>query len=265
VTPDIGAPRPWNRGLKNQQGKLLKAQEDNQSSRTAPTGALERKKKAVKATLPSSHAIERAWKIALEEVFPGIPFIPFGVVERTNLKRLATRWTESHDDASFLDFIDWLVRNWRSLIQSEFGWIKDAPQFPVVAVVVKMFDRFLGAWRQRAEMKAKWNMPEREQAITRLTMRGVDRPIAEARIDEMFEKSDILSKIRKEQTKLHRTRIAFARQQEEALQTQARLRNKKPRTVLRPSRSVEPPTVADSEFGRYEDGDPAENVPKKPA
>jgi hypothetical protein len=85
---------------------------------------------------PASSSVQPAantdiWVAAWRETFPGVPVGLLRDAEHAQLAQ-ARRDYESMSNNDWSDFLDWSVRNWRHVIQAEFGWVRKwcPPKFP---------------------------------------------------------------------------------------------------------------------------------------
>jgi len=125
-----------------------------------------------KATGPQAavDAVDAAWRLALTDTFPGTAYRTWGVREKAQVKLVLKNW---RGDITFLEFIDWAVRNWTAIMRKQFKWMtrETPPAVPVLSFFIAFLTQFADC---RAEGKLEeWLSDLDRTQLERMTGRGM--------------------------------------------------------------------------------------------
>ena len=257
---NLGIPYPKSWGLNKEKEEESKAGRSKLSSPSAPTRIQDTVATALGKTLLSGSDVMDVWRIAHNEVFSEVAFVGWKVGDKANVKRLAKQWAKSGEKETFGVFVEWVVRQWRTIMDESFRWMKESrpPEFPAVGLFVKFYDKFVQAWQGRVSLQRKQGMSARARYIHDLMQRGVSAEIAEQKADERFKGGETLDRIKAEQAKLDAKRRAFAAQQNYQAQRQQVVSKRRRAHVV--VKAVDPEKVDVSqildEFGDFDASNP---------
>lgn len=158
---------------------------------------------AVKASIPQLQIVVQA---AWADTFVDVPCCSFKQREWLILTGVQKRWEGAEP---FTRFLDWSVRLWRYICDSHFSTLKQKPEFFDVGFFARFSDGFQRAWLAKAEIAKLVGMTERQRRVSVLVSRGIPLEIAEEEVAEKLGYAETLRKIQKENSRLHRQRIAI--------------------------------------------------------
>jgi len=184
-----------------------------------PAKAKSAKAKAFAATSakgPTAHAVESVWRLAVMETFSGMGIAHFAwsIREKGQVSQAVKKWGFAAT-GTFLDFVDYSVRNWTQIVARKFGWMKERvpPTVPEVGFFLWRLNDFVEVWTTH-ELD-RFAKDSDQSSYVRLRARGLTHDEAVLRL----AKDNAVGSLRDEMT---RREAAVQRRERSAKEREAR-------------------------------------------
>ncbi len=132
--------------------------------------------------VPYMKAFPAIWRDLTEANAPEVPASPVTEKAFAILRQYGKSWTAARKEGEFMEYLDWVFDNWRTLGAGVFDWMKDFPPTPTIPILTnaKIRHYIEDAYKQK-EWWARWRkMDECERRVLHLvTNKGMDRDKAE--------------------------------------------------------------------------------------
>jgi hypothetical protein len=158
-------------------------------------------------------ALMKTWQAAFEETFADIPnavFTPPSLIDLGKLKStVLAKWRGRTEDLH--DVVEFTVRNWRGIMERQFGWMTKSPPptLPSLTFFIQFRLQFIDIWTSRATDRWLDDLPATDQTrLIELTFKqGLSTEVALAKIGE--EKA--LLRMRQENERIRQEALADKR------------------------------------------------------
>jgi len=74
-----------------------------------------------------------------------------------------------------IEYLKWIVENWKSIMATTFKWMTDPPSYPSVPFLIRFKDEFQSAFARKEEIIAEAKMTVAERLIESRVRKGVPR------------------------------------------------------------------------------------------
>lgn len=167
---------------------------------------------ALRSTATPS-ALMKTWQAAFEDTFVDIPnavFTPPSMIDLGKLKSaVLEKWRGKTEDLH--DVIEFTVRNWRGIMERQFGWMTKSPPptLPSLTFFIQFRLQFIDIWTSRATDRWLDDLPanDRTRLIELTFKQGLSTEVALAKIGE--EKA--LLRMRQENERIRQEALADKR------------------------------------------------------
>ena len=150
-------------------------------------------KPCAERTKASIGEIETVWRAAMRETFPSASVPAWSMKQKHIVLTTSKAWQRA-ESKTFIDLLDWSVRNYTQIVSKYFSWMRDnpPPAVPDIGFVVAMRDHFMKAFDSKA--LDKWMSRAERSEFERMLGRGMTR---EQALKEMGRK-EVTSRFREE-------------------------------------------------------------------
>lgn len=154
--------------------------------------------------VPTKDAFVIRWKELFRTYFRDDKPAPLSSVVRSIMVKYGKAWTQNREEGEFMDYIEFLFRNWLIIRSTSLGWMSDAPRFPVPEMIVssKLRRIFEVAYANEERMERLSKMDEMERRVEDLREKGMDPDKAKEIVAEEFGYADKLKELRVEREKI---------------------------------------------------------------
>lgn len=198
------------------------------------------------------------WQRAFTETFQQSLCVPLKVKDIGALRSYGKRWqgasVAGESSVTFGAFVDWSVRNWKVVLDTEMQWCKQPPALPAPLFLVRFGEHFERAFAARDAVARRSEMTTHQRIVVGLMEGGMTEAAAKEEADERTGAGKLRAKLEQEQAEVLRQRRVLEIERQQA---RTRMRFEQlppPKRELEPVKPVEAFNFDDAptEFPDYE-------------
>lgn len=181
------------------------------------------------------------WQRAFVETFQQSLCVPLKAKDIGALRAYSKRWqgasVANKDTLTFGAFVDWSIRKWKVVLDTEMQWCKQPPALPAPLFLIRFGEHFERAFAARDAIARRMGMTTHQRIVTELVEGGMPADIAAQEADTKTGVSKQREKIEQEKDEVMRQRRLLDIEREQA---RTRMRNSQAIPERRPVEHVQP-------------------------
>ena len=165
--------------------------------------------------VPNVEAMRIRWVDLHTKYFEDYPSVALPSKSLHMLRSYAKEWNTRNAGMEWVDFLEWVFKNWREVCSTSFRWMSNPPKAPLPSLVVssKLRTFLEDAWRNRESLAKLYKLPPRERDIRFMMVdRGLSRELAEKMSRERKDSLEIKSEVTGMRQKLELEKAQFEKQ-----------------------------------------------------